>query len=84
VGHFFGAVRIDYFRPVEEFKKDIDDLICRLRNSGKAEGQERIFIHGEKEFELEDKYRSEGVPLYFKVYEDLKAIADEVGVTFDL
>lgn len=84
VGHFFGALRVDYFRPVEEFKKDMDDLMRRLKNSGKAEGHERIYIHGEKEFELEEKYRQNGIPLYFKVYEDLKAIGEEVGVPFNL
>jgi LDH2 family malate/lactate/ureidoglycolate dehydrogenase len=84
VGHFFGALRVDFFRPVEEFKRDMDDLIRRLKKSGKVEGQERIFIHGEKEFELEEKYRKEGIPLYFKVYEDLKTLAGEVGVLFNL
>ncbi len=84
VGHFLGALRVDLFRPLEEFKRDMDDLIRRLKNSAKAEGQERIFIHGEKEFELEEKFRKEGIPLYFKVYEDLQAIAGEVGVQFNL
>ena len=50
----------------------MDDLIRRLKNSPKAEGQERIYIHGEKEFEMEQKYRREGIPLHFKVYEDLR------------
>ena len=84
VGHFFGAMRVDFFRPVEAFKRDMDDMIRRLRNSPKAEGCDRIYIHGEKEFELEAKYRKEGVPLFFKVYDDLKAIGDEVGVPFNL
>jgi LDH2 family malate/lactate/ureidoglycolate dehydrogenase len=84
VGHFFGALRVDCFRPVDEFKKDMDDVIRRLRNSSKAEGQDRVFIHGEKEFELEEKYRKEGIPLYYKVYDDLKAIGGEVGVAFSL
>ena len=84
VGHFFGAMRIDSFRPAEDFKKDMDDMIRRLKNSNKAEGQDRIYVHGEKEFELEEKYRKEGIPLYFKVYDDLKAIGDEVGVPFKL
>jgi L-2-hydroxycarboxylate dehydrogenase (NAD+) len=84
VGHFFGALRVDVFRPLEEFKKDMDDLIRRLKNSPKAEGQDRIFLHGEKEFELEEKYRKEGIPLYYKVYDDLRAIGEEVGVAFTL
>ncbi len=44
----------------------MDDLIRRLKNSAKAEGQKRIFIHGEKEFECEERYRREGIPLYHK------------------
>jgi L-2-hydroxycarboxylate dehydrogenase (NAD+) len=84
VGHFFGAMRIDYFRPAEDFKNSMDDMIRRLKNSNKAAGQDRIYVHGEKEFELEEKYRREGIPLYYKVYEDLKAIGDEVGVPFKL
>jgi len=84
VGHFFGAMRVDFFRPAEGFKRDMDDLLRRLRNSPKAEGCDRIYIHGEKEFELEEKYRKEGIPLYFKVYDDLKAIGGEVGVPFNL
>jgi len=84
VGHFFGALRVDLFRPLDGFKKDMDDLIRRLKGSPKAEGQQRIYIHGEKEFELEQKYWKEGIPLYFKIFEDLRAIAGEVGVAFSL
>ncbi len=84
VAHFFGALRVDYFRPVEEFKKDMDDVIRRLKNSSKAEGRDRVFVHGEKEFELEEKYRKEGIPVFYKVYDDLKAIGEEVGVPFSL
>jgi LDH2 family malate/lactate/ureidoglycolate dehydrogenase len=82
VGHFFGALQVDIFRPLKDLKEDMDDLIRRLKNSPKAEGRERIYIHGEKEFELAEKYRREGIPLYFKVFEDLQAIAGEVGIPF--
>jgi len=84
VGHFFGAWRIDGFRPVEEFKAAMDDIIRRLKDSPKAEGQTRIYIHGEKEFEEAERRQREGIPLVGKVYQDLQAIAGEVGVAFDL
>ncbi len=84
VAHFFGAMRVDAFRPVDEVKRDMDDLIRRLKNSAKAEGHDRIYVHGEKEFETEEKNRQSGIPLYYKVYDDLKAIAEEVGVDFNL
>jgi L-2-hydroxycarboxylate dehydrogenase (NAD+) len=84
VGHFFGAMRVDAFRPVDEFKATMDDIIHRLKNSAKAEGQDRIYIHGEKEFEMEDQRRKNGIPLDPKTVATMKQIAQELGVAYDL
>jgi L-2-hydroxycarboxylate dehydrogenase (NAD+) len=83
VGHFFAAVRIDAFRPVEEFKAAMDEYILQLKNSPKAVGHDRIYIHGEKEFERSERYLSEGVPLLGSVASGLNDIGMEVGVPFD-
>ncbi len=80
IGHFFGAWRVDAFRPVDEFKAAMDDLQQRLKNAPKAEGEERIYIHGEKEYEEADRRASEGIPLNPKVAADLRAIGEEFGV----
>ena len=84
VGHFFGALRIDAFRPLAEFRAGMDVLIQRVKSSAKAEGQHRIFIHGEKEFEMAEKRRREGIPLGPKVAASLREIAAELDVEFDL
>lgn len=84
VGHFFAAIKIDNFRPVEDFKKDMDDYIRALKDTPKMPGQDRIYIHGEKEFELTEKYQREGVPLMVEVVEALKQAGESAGVPFDL
>jgi len=84
VGHFFGALRIDGFRPVEAFQATMDDIIARLKDTPRTEGQERIYIHGEKEYEEAERRQAEGIPLVRKVYDDLQAIAGETGVVFDI
>ncbi|MEJ5313977.1 MAG: Ldh family oxidoreductase [Anaerolinea sp.] len=84
VGHYFAAIRVDAFRPPEEFKAEMDALIQGLKNAPKAEGQERIYIHGEKEFELAEKYQKEGIPLMREVVDTLISAGKEVGVPFDL
>lgn len=84
IGHFFGAIQVEAFRPLRKFKADMDDLQGRLKGTAKAEGQERIYIHGEKEFEQSEKNRQKGVPLNPKVVEDLREIAHGLGVTYDL
>jgi LDH2 family malate/lactate/ureidoglycolate dehydrogenase len=81
IGHFFGAMRIDAFRPKNEFKKDMDNLIRILRNAPKAKGASRIYIHGEKEFEEEERLAKSGIPLLPKVVDDLKNIAKELGIS---
>ncbi|MGH2647735.1 MAG: Ldh family oxidoreductase, partial [Ginsengibacter sp.] len=42
IGHFFGAMRIDAFRPPEEFKFHIDKWIKRFKSSNTVAGQERV------------------------------------------
>jgi LDH2 family malate/lactate/ureidoglycolate dehydrogenase len=84
VGHFFGAWRVDAFRPLDEFKKSMDEFQQLLKNAPKVEGQKRIYIPGEKEYEKTELYKREGIPLNPKVVEDLKSIAREVGTEYDL
>ena len=84
VGHFFGALRVDAFRPAAEFKANMDDIIVRLKNTPKALNQERIYIHGEKEFELAEERQRNGVLLHPKVEADLKAMASEFDVEYGL
>ncbi|MBN1643039.1 MAG: Ldh family oxidoreductase [Anaerolineae bacterium] len=84
IGHFFGAWRLDAFRPPEAFKAAMDDLQRRLRGTPKAAGASRVYIHGEKEFEEAEHRAARGIPLGPKVVADLRAIAAELGVAYDL
>lgn len=84
VGHFFGALRVDAFRPLDEFKASMDDIIHRLKNSPTAINQERIYIHGEKEYEMTEERERNGVLVHPKVVADLQAMASEFGVEYAL
>jgi len=84
VGHFFGAWRIDAFRPVDEFKAAMDDLQQRLKSAPKVEGQARIYIAGEKEYEATERHLRDGIPLDPKLAADLEAIARELEVEYSL
>lgn len=64
VGHFFAALRIDTFRPIAEFKSNLDEMVAGLRGSRKAADQERIYVHGEKEHEEEERRKLNGIPLH--------------------
>ncbi len=80
VGHFFMAIDPSAFRPLDEFKRDMDRLARELKDSPKAEGQARIYVHGEKSFAKMEKYRKEGIPLGPKVVEEMKKIGVDLEV----
>ncbi len=84
IGHFLGAIDIKAFTSVDEFKDRMDIMIRSIRASAKAKGQDRIYIHGEKEWELEEQYRRTGIPLYLKVWENLRDLASQLRIEFPL
>jgi L-2-hydroxycarboxylate dehydrogenase (NAD+) len=69
---------------LKRFKATMDEMIQGLKNSHKAEGQNRIYLHGEKEFEKYDEYKRNGVPIEAKVIEQMKKVGDELGIKYDI
>jgi len=84
VGHFFAAIDISAFRDPLEFQQEMDRYIELLKNAPKAIGEERIYIHGEKEFETAQRNQREGIPLLPAVVDSLKEAGQLVGEPFDL
>lgn len=80
VCHLFGALDIKGFRKLDEFKDSLDQYINEIKNSPKALGQERIYVHGEKEYEMTEKYLKIGVPVHPKTVGTMRYIAGELGV----
>lgn len=83
LGHFFGAMKIDAFIDVDEFKRQIDDWIRTFRKTTPAPGTTGPLIPGDPERAAEAIRKKEGIPLVLPVVEDLREIARETGVAFD-
>ena len=82
IGHFFGAMRIDGFLDVDEFKRQVDDYVRTFRATKPAPGTSGPLIPGDPEREAEKIRRKEGVPLVLPVVEDLREISKKIGVPF--
>jgi len=83
-GHFFGAMRIDGFQKPEEFKARMDKWIETFRNAKPAKGCERVLIPGDIEREKEEYIRKTGINVLPAIQEDMKEIAAELGIGFDV
>jgi L-2-hydroxycarboxylate dehydrogenase (NAD+) len=84
VSHWFGALRIDAFRDVEQFKADMDRELRYFKDSTKVPGQDRVYVAGEIEHEKAQLHRENGVPVHGSVWDGLEKVAGELGVPFDL
>jgi len=83
-GHFFAAIRIDAFRPLAEFKQDMDRLIRELKSTPPMEGQDRVYVAGEIEFETAEERAERGIPLLPSVLKGLRDVSEQLGVPYDL
>jgi L-2-hydroxycarboxylate dehydrogenase (NAD+) len=83
-GHFFGAMRIDGFQKPEEFKARMDKWIETFRNARPAKGYDRVLIPGDIERANEERIRREGIHVLVPIQQDLKEIADHLGIGFEM
>ena len=81
IGHFFGAMRIDAFRPAQEFKSHMDNWIKTFRKAKSVEG-ENVLIPGDPEREIEVTRLQQGIPLLEPILMDLKELGKKFDVNF--
>jgi len=82
IGHFFGAMRVDAFRPADEFTSHMDQWIRRFRSATPTPGHDKVLIPGDPERELESVRRTQGIPLLPPVVQDLRELGNKFGVPF--
>ena len=61
--HGFMAINPAFFGDPREIRAHLSKYLEELRESPKAEGQERIYTHGEKEIEAMADRRANGIPV---------------------
>jgi LDH2 family malate/lactate/ureidoglycolate dehydrogenase len=81
LGHFFLAINIEHFIPLEASRRITGQIMRTLQASRKEPGQERIYVAGEKEHEAEMLVRERGVPVNRNLRRELQVMRDELGIS---
>jgi len=79
-GVFLGAINIEAFTPLGEFKEEMDKLIHNIKSSRLAPGFEEIMVPGEPEWREHDRRLREGIYLDDEVYKRILDTAERLGV----
>lgn len=80
IGHFVGAMRVDGFRPVDEFKQHMDQWIERFKASKRIDAQQQVVIPGEPEDQAAAERKVSGIPLADAVWADLEKLSERFGI----
>lgn len=80
IGHFLGAMRVDGFRPAQDFKDHLDNWIERFKNARTVDPDKKVIIPGEPEFAFEQDRIINGIPLIDVVVNDLNELAKKLEI----
>lgn len=78
--HAFMAINPAYFGNPEDIKKHFSTFLNELRESPKAEGQPRIYTHGEKEVAAVADRKANGIPVNENTVVEMIDFAKFVGI----
>ena len=73
------AIDIAAFRPVDEFKEMMDEMIRALHDTPTEPGADRVMVAGDPEDEAMQDRLANGVPILQARYDEIVGIAKRVG-----
>ena len=79
--HCFIALDYGMFGDKAEIEASLSKYLQEIRDSDKAQGCDRIYVHGEKEAESRLRVLKEGISLNEKTYAEMQMIAQLTGAT---
>lgn len=84
VGSNFMAINTEAFCDLEEFKRNVDELIDEIKQVRLEEGVQKVYMPGEIEFDIEAENRAKGgVPIHPFQIKELNEQASTFGFTFE-
>ena len=81
IGHFFLAIDVEHFIPLEIFKKITGNMMHELRGAAIAPGQSQIYTAGEKEYYNTQRVQVEGVDIPLGVQKALQSLRIELNLS---
>lgn len=80
LGHFFLAIDIEHFIPLEMSKRITGGIMRALQHARLAPGHDRIYVAGEKEYEREQLVQKQGISVNHNLRRELETMRDQMGI----
>src|SRR5881394_2286159 len=76
-GCFMAVFKVDAFRPLGEFKKEVGEFIRYLKETPPAEGSSGVLYPGEIEHQREQDRRKNGIDVEDSTWDKIKSLAQD-------
>ncbi len=83
-GCFMAVFKVDAFRPLAEFKKDVGEFVAYLKATKPAEGSSGVYYPGEIEHMREQDRRANGIEVEDTTWYKLRTLAEGYGLAEQL
>ena len=83
-GCFLAVFKVDAFRPLAEFKREVAEFARYLKATPLAEGSTGVFYPGEIEHLREQERRRDGIDVEDATWNKLRALAEGYGIAAEL
>lgn len=80
--HMFMAIDYGLFGDKEKIENQFSNYLQSIRDSLKAEGHDRIYIHGDKEVENMERVLLHGIPVNIATYKEIIEICEELSIDY--
>ncbi|RJQ54652.1 MAG: Ldh family oxidoreductase [Desulfobacteraceae bacterium] len=77
------AVKVDAFRPLEDFKREVDDFISQIKNTPPAKGFEEVLYPGEIEWRTAQQRLKSGIFIEDATWDGLQRLMDDYGIKIE-
>ena len=81
LGHFLGAMRVDAFQTVKDYKRNMDHWISGFRNARPLADSEKVLVPGDPERAFFEERSKNGIPLVEPVVTDLQQLGTKFGIS---
>ncbi|MCI0335682.1 MAG: Ldh family oxidoreductase [Planctomycetes bacterium] len=80
MGHFFAAVQIDAFQPLDRFRGAMDAMIDALHAAPLANPNDKVCYPGEIEAAAAAERMKHGIPINDRLFSELEKLAEQIGI----
>ncbi len=79
-GCFMAVFKVDAFRPLAQFRREVAEFAHYLKNTPAAEGSAGVFYPGEIEHRREQERRHDGIDVEAATWRKLEALAKDYNI----